>query len=54
MKSTFEGTCMKSKEFSNYEKVCEFRDKVDGQIQWTSWKGKKIWRVWYEKKTKKR
>lgn len=39
---------MKMKEFDNYEKACEFRDKVDGYIQWTtSYKRKPLWYVWY-------
>ena len=39
---------MKVKEFDNYEIACNFRDKVDGQIQWTSYKGKQLWYVWYQ------
>lgn len=39
---------MKVKEFDNYEKACEFRDKVNGQTQWTSYKGKQLWYVWYQ------
>lgn len=38
---------MKVKEFDNYENACEFCRKVGGQIQWTSYKDKSIWYVWY-------
>lgn len=38
---------MKVKEFNDYEKACEFRDKVNGQTQWSRYKGKPIWYVWY-------
>ena len=38
---------MKSKSFNNYDKASEFRDKVDGQIQWCRDKGKQYWIVWY-------
>lgn len=44
---------MKVKEFDNYEKACKFRDRVGGQIQWTPYKGKQLWYVWYENKLKK-
>lgn len=40
---------MNVKEFSNYDKACEFRDKVGGQVEWSSYKGKSLWYVWYEK-----
>lgn len=40
---------MNVKEFSNYDKACEFRDKVGGQVEWSSYKGKPLWYVWYEK-----
>ena len=40
---------MRVKEFYNYEKACEFRDKVNGQTQWSSYKGKPIYYVWYAK-----
>ena len=29
---------MNVKEFSNYNKACEFRDKVGGQVEWSSYK----------------
>ena len=38
---------MKSKYFNDYNKACQFNDKVDGQIQWGSDKGKQYWIVWY-------
>lgn len=38
---------MRVKEFDNYEDACKFRDKVHGQTQWTSYKGKPLWYVWY-------
>ena len=38
---------MKSKEFDDYDKACEFRNKVDGQIQWCRYKRKQYWIVWY-------
>ena len=38
---------MRVKEFSNYDKACEFRDKVGGQVEWSSYKGKPLWYVWY-------
>lgn len=41
---------MDVKEFSNYDKACEFRDKVGGQVQWSAHKGKQLWHVWYPKK----
>lgn len=40
---------MRVKEFYNYEKACEFMDKVNGQTQWSSYKGKPIYYVWYTK-----
>lgn len=33
---------MKVKEFTDYEKACEFRDKVNGQTQWSKYKNKPI------------
>ena len=44
---------MKSKEFSNYEKACAFRDKVGGQTEWVKWKGRRFWCVWYQEKEEK-
>ena len=38
---------MKSKSFNDYDNACEFCDKVNGQIQWCSYKRKKYWIVWY-------
>lgn len=38
---------MKVKEFNDYKKTCEFRDKVNGQTQWSKYKNKPIWYVWY-------
>ena len=38
---------MKSKSFDDYDKACEFRDMVDGQIQWCTYKGNRYWLVWY-------
>jgi len=38
---------MLCKEFNDYDKACEFRDKVDGQTQWSIYKGNKYWIVWY-------
>lgn len=38
---------MKTKSFNDYAEACEFRDKVDGQIQWCSYKSEKYWIVWY-------
>ena len=38
---------MKVKSFDDYEKACKFRDKVNRQTQWSSYKGKLIWYVWY-------
>ena len=38
---------MKVKEFDNYVEACTFRDKVNGQTQWSSYHGKPIWYVWY-------
>ena len=43
---------MLCKEFSDYDNACEFRDKVDGQIQWSIYKGNKYWIVWYERRDK--
>lgn len=42
---------MKFKSFNDYDEACEFRDKVDGQIQWNSYRdGTKDWTVWYSDK----
>ena len=38
---------MKSKSFDNYQEACTFNDKVNGQIQWCTYKCKKYWIVWY-------
>lgn len=44
---------MKTKVFRNYEKACEFQDKVGGQIQWGSDKGEYYWTVWWSVPCKK-
>lgn len=38
---------MRVRSFEDYEKACEFRDKVGGQTQWSRYKCKPIWYVWY-------
>lgn len=38
---------MKTKTFNDYEEACVFCDKVDGQIQWCSYKGNQYWTVWF-------
>ena len=38
---------MKSKSFDDYNQALLFRDKVDGQVQWCTYKGQKYWIVWY-------
>lgn len=38
---------MNAKQFDDYDKACIFCDKVDGQIQWCSYKCRKYWIVWY-------
>ena len=39
---------MKSRTFNDYEKACKFRDKVNGQTEWCSYKSVEYWIVWYE------
>ena len=39
---------MKSKTFNDYEKACKFRDRVNGQTQWCTYKSVTYWIVWYE------
>ena len=39
---------MKNKSFENYAKACEFRDKVNGQTEWCTYKSNDYWVVWYE------
>ena len=43
---------MNVKEFSDYDKACEFREKVGGQVEWSSYKGNPLWYVWYPKEEK--
>lgn len=41
---------MKYKQFSDYNKASQFRDKVHGQIMYTSWeypRKEECWVVWY-------
>lgn len=45
---------MRVKEFSDYDKACQFRDKVDGQTQHSQYKGKPIYYVWYSENVKKK
>ena len=45
-------TKLKWKEFSEYDKACAFRDKVDGQTEWCMHKGKRYWLVWYTQKVR--
>lgn len=47
IKAESEDREIKSKSFNDYQEAFIFNDKVNGQIQWCSYKHKKYWIVWY-------